>query len=393
LTFDLDDMTWAQADQVTSLLTGDDEWSGIAFHENEDGVERLIAVTNDTPRMAIFNLDGTSVQPVTLSGFSDVEGITWMSGGQFAILEERRASSPRYPEIGLVTIDVDALASSGGTVTKPGSPITLTSLADGNEGPEGIAYDEANEQFYIAKEISPMQMWTIDTDGSNLTNITSSFPSITGVSDYSDVFYSSPYLYVASEEGGTSDIAKVDMSTSPISVVDVVSGGDIPAELEGIALTPNRSTIFIVTDDGSPDYRSFCKQIGDFDSSGCANEHDLDELFAAFGMTSASQNYALYNVNGVGSAIDEYDRNYFVHRILETTYGDANLDRKFDSSDLVLVLAAGEYEDATSNNSTWAEGDWDGDKDYTSSDNVVAFQDGCYEEGIDCDPALSDFNP
>ena len=47
----------------------------------------------------------------------------------------------------------------------------------------------------------------------------------------------------------------------------------------------------------------------------------------------------------------------------------------------VTVFAVGEYEDAVPGNSTWADGDWNGDGDFTSSDFVKAFSDGGYELG------------
>jgi hypothetical protein len=59
--------------------------------------------------------------------------------------------------------------------------------------------------------------------------------------------------------------------------------------------------------------------------------------------------------------------------------GDANLDGAFDSTDLVLVFQAGQYEDAIAGNSVWSTGDWDGDGDFTTSDLVMAFGFGAYE--------------
>ena len=56
--------------------------------------------------------------------------------------------------------------------------------------------------------------------------------------------------------------------------------------------------------------------------------------------------------------------------------GDANSDGVFDSSDLVQMLQAGEYEDQIEDNSTLIEGDFDGDGDVTTSDLVFAFQHG-----------------
>ena len=55
---------------------------------------------------------------------------------------------------------------------------------------------------------------------------------------------------------------------------------------------------------------------------------------------------------------------------------DANLDGRFDTSDLVAIFQRGEYEDAIAGNSTWSDGDWNCDGDFTTSDLVVALQKG-----------------
>ncbi|MCA9211628.1 MAG: lamin tail domain-containing protein, partial [Planctomycetales bacterium] len=60
--------------------------------------------------------------------------------------------------------------------------------------------------------------------------------------------------------------------------------------------------------------------------------------------------------------------------------GDSNGDGLFNSSDLVLVFQAGEYEDGIDGNSTFEEGDWNGDGDFTTSDFVYALQFGHYEK-------------
>lgn len=58
--------------------------------------------------------------------------------------------------------------------------------------------------------------------------------------------------------------------------------------------------------------------------------------------------------------------------------GDVNLDGRFDSSDLLLVFQAGEYEDAVAQNSHWFEGDWNGDREFNSRDFVYAMTLGTY---------------
>ena len=45
---------------------------------------------------------------------------------------------------------------------------------------------------------------------------------------------------------------------------------------------------------------------------------------------------------------------------------------------LFAVFKVGEYEDGIDNNSTFAEGDWNGDGDFDSGDLVAAFQAGTF---------------
>ena len=61
--------------------------------------------------------------------------------------------------------------------------------------------------------------------------------------------------------------------------------------------------------------------------------------------------------------------------------GDSNLDGVFDSADIIEVLRRGEYEDNVRLNSTWFDGDWDGNGDFESGDFVFAIQAGNYVYG------------
>jgi hypothetical protein len=58
--------------------------------------------------------------------------------------------------------------------------------------------------------------------------------------------------------------------------------------------------------------------------------------------------------------------------------GDVNNDGLFNSSDLVLLFQLGQYEDGVLHNSGFDEGDWNGDGEFDSSDLVLAFQAGSY---------------
>lgn len=84
------------------------------------------------------------------------------------------------------------------------------------------------------------------------------------------------------------------------------------------------------------------------------------------------------------------DARLLINSYLGTSLGDANLDRRFDSQDLVLVLQGGEYEDRLFENSTWAEGDWNADGEFNAYDLVAALQTGRY---VGAAPARAAFEP
>ena len=101
----------------------------------------------------------------------------------------------------------------------------------------------------------------------------------------------------------------------------------------------------------------------------------IDELTRAIHQGSSNHHYDV-DQNG---QVDEYDRWHWVKYVAQSTFGDANLDRQFNSTDLVQVFQAGQYEDGVAGNSLWSTGDWNGDGDFTSVDFIVAFVEGGYE--------------
>jgi hypothetical protein len=114
---------------------------------------------------------------------------------------------------------------------------------------------------------------------------------------------------------------------------------------------------------------------GDFDGNGTLGLKDIDILTAQ--VVSGLHNL-WYDLNA-DSLVDDLDRQTWVHDLKSTYLGDADLNGTFDSTDLVQVLAFGEYEDGVELNSTWLTGDWDGDGDFTSGDLVEALADGGYD--------------
>ena len=111
----------------------------------------------------------------------------------------------------------------------------------------------------------------------------------------------------------------------------------------------------------------------DISRDGSVDEIDLSLLCTAI----HHYRHDIFDFSGDGE-IDLDDMSEFVHNGLGTFHGDANLDGIFNSSDLIQVFAAGEYEDDIPNNSTWREGDWNCDGEFDSSDLIRAFADGGY---------------
>ena len=125
----------------------------------------------------------------------------------------------------------------------------------------------------------------------------------------------------------------------------------------------------------TPGFTSFSRSLpGDFNGDGLIDLGDIDLLWAQ--LRSAVRD-PRFDLTG-DRLVNELDRNYMIERILGTTFGDTNLDRRFDSADIVQVFQVGEYEDTVEGNSTWLDGDWDADGDFTTADIVLAFQFGTY---------------
>lgn len=94
--------------------------------------------------------------------------------------------------------------------------------------------------------------------------------------------------------------------------------------------------------------------------------------------------------------ISTEDLRYWVERIRQTWFGDANLDGEFNTADFVQVLELGRYEQGwidgvrglfnaqpgrIHNGAGWSEGDWNGDGLFDTADLVTALIDGGYEQG------------
>jgi endoglucanase len=116
---------------------------------------------------------------------------------------------------------------------------------------------------------------------------------------------------------------------------------------------------------------------GDFDQNGKWDARDIDALSKAVRERSSS---VRFDVDHDGS-ITIQDRRHWVEVIMHTFFGDANLDGLFDNIDMVSIYAYKQYEDDKPQNSGWAQGDFDGDQEFTAADVTQAMQSGAFEKG------------
>ncbi len=122
--------------------------SGLAYNAKTD---TIFLVLNKPTVVLELDLKGNTKRKIGLKFFNDTEGITWIKGHSFAVLEERRRKLIMV-EIGADTKSVDYLTRQG-FVVEP--------KAAGNAGLEGVTYDAAGGRFFVVKEKSPRRIYEV----------------------------------------------------------------------------------------------------------------------------------------------------------------------------------------------------------------------------------------
>jgi uncharacterized membrane protein len=142
--------------------------------------------------------------------------------------------------------------------------------------------------------------------------------------------------------------------------------------LSGRAISPEGSEYIWLVD---LDHPLVSNVDGDFNVDGTLDVDDLNRLASA---VATGGSLTAYDLTGDGQFSAD-DLRYWTGTLAHTWTGDANLDGKFGSADLVAVFQAGKYEAGEA--ARWTEGDWNGDGIFSTRDLVMAFQDGGYEQG------------
>ncbi len=146
---------------------------------------------------------GEAVRKIPLEGFLDVEGISYIGGSTFALIEEGLG------HLDLVTIDSTTQALNIRDAKTYNIELNLD-----NNGLEGMAYSKEEDVFYLAKQKKPRKIYRVKL-GSSKPVITIPFDAEwLPVRDISDLYLNSkisPHLIVLSSKSNR--ILEVDQKT------------------------------------------------------------------------------------------------------------------------------------------------------------------------------------
>lgn len=206
------------------------DWdTGTLFVLGDEG-DALVEVTTD----------GEPVSTMTLTGFDDTEGLTYLGNGQFVLVEER------LQDVYLLTY------AAGGSVDRSLLPTIDLGPTVGNIGLEGISFDPLAGNYVLVKEKSPQGVflatldWTVPAG-----SMSSLFAPRLGVLDLSDVqvLATDPRLV-----GGPDQDNLLILSQESAKLLEVTRSGQvlgsfdfsaIASDAEGVTIGPD-GTIYVV---------------------------------------------------------------------------------------------------------------------------------------------------
>ena len=269
--------------------------------------------------------------------------------------------------------------------------IALSDVADiGSEGAGPVYVDADPEYIPIADEVGAasetfIEVWrgylNVETAGDYTFQVHSDdgfvtkIPGVEWKDKRANGAIDGDLLYFAGDTGdsNTSAVATLSAGVHEFQMYWWENGGgafaEVTAGLVGGELLPLGLGLQWVAGGGG--------LRGDFNGDGVLDASDINDLTTK---SAAGANPAAYDLNGDNNVnADDVKEWIGANDIFHSYVGDANLDKQFNSSDLVTLFAAGTYENGSA--AVWTSGDFNGDGLFTTSDLVSALADGGYEQG------------
>lgn len=230
-----------------SVITGlEDNVSALSYDPDR---KTLFTVTNKAPELVELSLEGSILRRIPLTGFGDAEAVEYISPGIYVISDEH---SQRLIK---VQVDDDTLFLDSADAEQ----LTLGIDAGGNNGFEGLAYDNRGKRLFVAKERRPVQIIEVrgfpnlDKNTPNVLEVTSSRKRNAGlfVRDLSSLQFDerSGHLLALSDE--SRQILELDTEGRPVGNVSLSKGSmglskSVP-QAEGIAMGED-GTLYLVSE-------------------------------------------------------------------------------------------------------------------------------------------------
>jgi len=238
-TLDLADYTLTGSYALPSGLAS--EASAVTWNWTTD---TLFVLGDEGEALVEVSKTGALLSSMTLTGFGDTEGLTYIGGSQFVLTEERLRSA--------YLLNYMANAS----VARGSLQVADLGSDTGNTGIEGISYDPIDGSFITVKEKTPQEVNknTITFGGS--ATVTSLFAPSLGMSDLSDVQVLSTAttagsadrdnLLILSQE--SSKLLEVSRTGAILSQLDLATLG-LPDTTEGVTIDRS-GIVYLVAEEG-----------------------------------------------------------------------------------------------------------------------------------------------
>lgn len=134
----------------------EDETSGLTWNPLTG---TLFTVTGQHPQLVEFTPGGVILRRIRLKGFADPEAVEALGDGRLAIVDERRHLLVVFHlEPGVESLDLDTLTS-----------YDLGFAQAGNKGFEGLAWNPQTQRLLLAKERSPLGLFSLPFPGEDGT--------------------------------------------------------------------------------------------------------------------------------------------------------------------------------------------------------------------------------
>lgn len=204
----------------------------------------FFGISNGITQIFEMDTDGSHLRTISLNGFEDTEGLVWIGGEEYFLVEERRGRAVKI-----------TVTESTENINYPDTYIQLEGDWGNNLGIEGIAYEAATNSLLIVKEKLPSALYRIEIPENFPDTIAPAFPfdinsNNFGCSDFSGL-HLHQNLLILSHEGRA--VVQTDMTGNEIARLELGDNGANGTlesgllQAEGITVD-DKGTIYVVSE-------------------------------------------------------------------------------------------------------------------------------------------------